>query len=95
MRPRLLLTAGLAFAPAVTLAQDTQPIVLRAARMLDVTAGRMLTNAVVVVQGDKIAAVNPATLPSGHRTIDLHSAIHRPRVHDDGIWRCTLEALRG
>ena len=71
MRTRLLLAAGLAFAPAVTLAQDTQPIVLRAARMLDVTAGRMLTNAVVVVQGDKIAAVNPATLPSGHRTIDL------------------------
>jgi imidazolonepropionase-like amidohydrolase len=71
MRTRLLLAAGLAFAPAVTLAQEAQPIVLRAARMLDVTGGRMLTNAVVVVQGDKIAAVNPATLPSGHRTIDL------------------------
>jgi imidazolonepropionase-like amidohydrolase len=71
MRTRLLLAAGLVFAPAVTLAQDAQPIVLRAARMLDVTGGRMLTNAVVVVQGDKIAAVNPATLPSGHRTIDL------------------------
>ena len=71
MRTRLLLAAGLAFAPPVALAQDAQPIVLRAARMLDVTGGRMLTNAVVVVQGDKIAAVNPATLPSGHRTIDL------------------------
>lgn len=71
MRTRLLLAAGLAFAPAVMLAQDAQPIVLRAARMLDVTGGRMLTNAVVVVQGDRIAAVNPATLPSGHRTIDL------------------------
>ena len=71
MRTRLLLAAGLAFAPAVMRAQEAQPIVLRAARMLDVTGGRMLTNAVVVVQGDKIAAVNPATLPSGHRTIDL------------------------
>jgi imidazolonepropionase-like amidohydrolase len=71
MRTRLLLAAGLAFAPTVTRAQDAQPIVLRAARMLDVTGGRMLTNPVVVVQGDRIAAVNPATLPSGHRTIDL------------------------
>jgi imidazolonepropionase-like amidohydrolase len=70
MRTRLLLLAGLILA-APALAQDSQPIVLRAARMLDVTGGRMLTNAVVVVQGDRIAAVNPATLPSGHRTIDL------------------------
>jgi imidazolonepropionase-like amidohydrolase len=71
MRTRLLLAAGLVFAPVPTLAQDAQPIVLRAARMLDVTSGRMLSNAVVVVQGEKIAAVNPATLPSGHRTVDL------------------------
>jgi imidazolonepropionase-like amidohydrolase len=70
MRTRLLLLAGLILA-APALAQDSQPIALRAARMLDVTGGRMLTNAVVVVQGDRIAAVNPATLPSGHRTIDL------------------------
>jgi imidazolonepropionase-like amidohydrolase len=70
MRTGLLLLAGLTLS-APALAQDTQPVVLRAARMLDVTSGRMLTNAVVVVQGDRIAAVNPATLPSGHRTIDL------------------------
>lgn len=71
MHTRLLLAAAFCFAPAASMAQDTQPIVLRAARMLDVTGGRILTNAVVVIQGDKIAAVNPATLPSGHRTIDL------------------------
>ena len=39
--------------------------------MLDVTSGRMLSNAVVVVQGDRIGAVNPATPPAGARTIDL------------------------
>jgi imidazolonepropionase-like amidohydrolase len=71
MHTRLLLAAAFCLAPAASVAQDTQPIVLRAARMLDVTDGRMLTNAVVVVQGDRIAAVNPSTLPSGHRTIDL------------------------
>jgi imidazolonepropionase-like amidohydrolase len=71
MHTRLLLSAAFCFAPAASVAQDTQPIVLRAARMLDVTGGRVLTNAVVVIQGDKIAAVNPATLPGGHRTIDL------------------------
>ena len=70
MRIPLLLLAGLTLS-APALAQDTQPIVLRAARMLDVTGGRMLSNAVVVVQGDRIAAVNPGTLPSGARTIDL------------------------
>jgi imidazolonepropionase-like amidohydrolase len=71
MRTRLLLLTGLCCLPGAAAAQDTQPIVIRAARMLDVSAGRMLTNAVVVVQGDKIAAVNPGTLPSGARTIDL------------------------
>jgi len=68
MRTQLLLLASLVSAAR---AQDTQPTVIRAARMLDVTSGRMLSNAVVVVQGDKITAVNPASLPAGARTIDL------------------------
>ena len=68
MRTQLLLLASLVSAAR---AQDTQPTVIRAARMLDVTSGRMLSNAVVVVQGDKITAVNPASLPAGAHTIDL------------------------
>jgi len=39
--------------------------------MLDVTTGQMLRNATVVVSGDRITAVNPASLPTGARTIDL------------------------
>jgi len=70
MRTRLLLLTSLSLAPAL-LAQDTQSVVIRAARMLDVTGGRVLTGAVVVVQGDKIVSVNPATIPTGARTIDL------------------------
>jgi imidazolonepropionase-like amidohydrolase len=71
MRTRFLLLAGLLLLSSPAMAQDTQPVVIRAARMLDVTAGRILTNAVVVVQGDKIVTVNPATLPLGARTVDL------------------------
>lgn len=44
--------------------------VVRAARMLDVASGRMLTNAVVVVRNGRIAAVNPPGAPAG-RAVDL------------------------
>jgi len=70
MTPRMLL-AALFLTSRAALAQDTQPVVIRAARMLDVTSGRMLSNAAIVVQGDRIAAVNPATPPAGARVIDL------------------------
>jgi len=70
MRTHLLLLAGLSL-PATAQAQDAQPIVVRAARLLDVAGGRMLNNAVVVIQGDRIAAVNPAAPPAGARVIDL------------------------
>jgi imidazolonepropionase-like amidohydrolase len=39
--------------------------------MLDVVSGRMLENASIVVEGDRITAVNPASPPAGARTIDL------------------------
>jgi len=46
-------------------------VVLRAARMLDVESGRIIQNARVVVEGDKIAAVNPASVPADARVVDL------------------------
>jgi imidazolonepropionase-like amidohydrolase len=70
MRTRLILAASLCL-PTLALAQDAPPIVLRAARMLDVTSGRMISNATVVIQGDRIVSVNPATLPPGGRMVDL------------------------
>ena len=36
------------------------PVVIRAARMLDVEKGTVVSPAVVVVTGDRITAVNPA-----------------------------------
>ena len=47
------------------------PILVRAARMLDVTTGQMLRNATVVVTGDRITAVNPASPPPGGQVMDL------------------------
>jgi imidazolonepropionase-like amidohydrolase len=45
-------------------------IVLRAARMLDVQSGRIVSPAVVVIERDRIKSVNPATVPTG-TVIDL------------------------
>lgn len=66
-----LIAGSLAAAlPTMVLAQ-AQTIVVRAARMLDVRSGQMVSNPVVVIEGDKILAVNPASIPAGARTIDL------------------------
>jgi imidazolonepropionase-like amidohydrolase len=50
---------------------QSAPVVVRAARMLDVATGQMLRNATVVVTGDRITAVNPAAPPTGARVLDL------------------------
>ena len=72
MHARLLtVAAAVLVAVSHAHAQDTQPTVIRAARMLDVSSGRMLDRAVVVVTGDKITAVNPAQAPANARVIDL------------------------
>jgi imidazolonepropionase-like amidohydrolase len=47
------------------------PVMIRAARMLDVESGRIVANARVVVEGDRITAVNPASIPAGARVVDL------------------------
>ena len=70
MRSRLLLFTALSF-PAALPAQDTSLVAIRAARMLDVVTGRILGNAVVLVHGERIVGVNPATVPAGTRTVDL------------------------
>jgi imidazolonepropionase-like amidohydrolase len=70
MHPRLLLFTALSF-PAALPAQDTSLVAIRAARMLDVATGRLLGNAVVLVHGERIVGVNPATVPAGTRTVDL------------------------
>ena len=66
------------------LAQTRAPaaVVIRAARMLDVEKGTMVSPAVVVVAGDRITAVNPAAAPAGARTLDLGDVTLMPGFID-------------
>ncbi len=61
--------------------QETQPIVLRAARMLDVQTGRLISPAVVVIEKDRIKSVNPAVVPAG-QVIDLGNTTLLPGLID-------------
>jgi imidazolonepropionase-like amidohydrolase len=75
-----LIAALLLAAPVQS--QENAPIVIRAARMLDVAAGTMLRNAVVVVTGDRITAVNPPSPPAGARVLDLGDVTLLPGLID-------------
>jgi len=56
--------------------------VLRAARWADVEAGEVRSPAVVVVEGDRIQAVNPAELPPNSTEIDLGDVTLLPGLMD-------------
>jgi len=51
--------------------EEAPPVVVRAARLLDVVAGGVVEDPVVVVRGGRIEAVNPARIPETDRHIDL------------------------
>jgi len=68
-----LLAAG--FARAET-------VVLEAAQYLDVVQGRLVSPAVIVVEADRIAAINPAARPAGARTIALGGHTLLPGLMD-------------
>ena len=60
-------------------------IVVRAGRLFDSRAGRMLTNQIVVLSGDRITDVGPASqirIPAGATVIDLTSATVLPGLID-------------
>ena len=69
-------------ATAPVTAQAPAPVVVRAARMLDVRSGELVRNAAVVIEGDRITAVNPATPPRNARVIDLGDATLLPGFID-------------
>jgi imidazolonepropionase-like amidohydrolase len=57
-------------------------IVLRASRWVDIDAGRVRSPAVIVVEGTRIAAVNPAKPPENARVIDLGDVTLLPGLMD-------------
>jgi imidazolonepropionase-like amidohydrolase len=81
---RLLLALAL---PIAVLAQEPAPTVtvLRAARLFDGTGAAPITNAVVVITGDRITAVGTASkvsVPAGAKVVDLGSATLLPGFID-------------
>ncbi|UGQ12568.1 amidohydrolase family protein [Yinghuangia sp. ASG 101] len=60
----------------------TAPVVLRAARWLDIDTEHVRTPAVIVVEGNRIAAVNPAETPAGATEFDLGDATLLPGLMD-------------
>jgi len=59
-----------------------QSVVLRAARMLDVRTGQIVSPALVVVSGDRIQRVGPGELPSDGQLIDLGDVTLLPGLMD-------------
>ena len=89
--PYLALIATLTLFHASTLAQrrdapptttTSQTLVVRANRMLDVTSGRIISSAVIVVENGRIKSVNPQTTPAGAQTIDLGDMTLLPGLID-------------
>lgn len=66
---------------AATLAH-AETVVIEAAQYLDVVQGRLVAPAVIVVEGEKIVAINPATRPANARTIDLGGQTLLPGLMD-------------
>ena len=79
----LLLLAALA--PAAFAAAPPETVVLHAARLLDVRTGRIVNDALVVIDGDRIRAAGPAatvTVPAGARRIELGDRTLLPGLMD-------------
>ncbi len=55
---------------------------LHAARLLDVEAGRLLPDATVLIEGERITAVNPRELPAGVEVLDLGDRCLLPGLID-------------
>ncbi len=81
MRPALLLLCLLAL--PVSAAEPSRPVVLKAARLFDAKAGRLVTPGLLVVTDGKITAVGPsAAVPAGAQVVELGDATLLPGFMD-------------
>jgi imidazolonepropionase-like amidohydrolase len=81
---RLALLAVPGLLAAQTPGQSTGPVVIRAPRMLDVRAGRLVSDAVIVIQGDRIIQVGGSP-PAGATIMDLGPATILPGLIDGHV----------
>jgi len=65
-----------------TVADEAAPVVVQAARMLDVVSGELIAPARIVVERGRITAVNPDSLPAGAEVIDLGDLTLLPGLID-------------
>jgi imidazolonepropionase-like amidohydrolase len=64
--------------------QSQEKILIKAGRLIDVRAGRVLTNQNILIQGDRIMQVGPdIAAPAGARTIDLSGSTVLPGLIDN------------
>jgi imidazolonepropionase-like amidohydrolase len=59
-----------------------ETVILEADGYLDVVAGRIVSPAVIVIEGERIAAVNPASRPADARTVALPGHVLLPGLMD-------------
>jgi imidazolonepropionase-like amidohydrolase len=79
--PSRWILAALLFCPAPLAAQEQEVLVVRAARLLDVSTGRMVSPASVTVKGERIESVG-GSAPAGARTLDLGDVTLLPGLID-------------
>ena len=70
------------FCLSAAFAVHAETVVLEADGYVDVVAGRIVSPAVIVVEGERIAAVNPAAKPAGAKTIALPGLTLLPGLMD-------------
>lgn len=64
-------------------AQTPERIIIRAARLLDVTRGQLINDAVIIVEGERITAVgSKLQIPQGARLVDLGGRTILPGLID-------------
>lgn len=80
---KLCFTAAILLCVAAVAAAQPQSIVLHAARLLDIEAGKMMTPGEVLIRGERIAEAGRAvTHPPGAETIDLGDRTLLPGLID-------------
>src|SRR6476620_2275233 len=79
----VLLLFALPLVSPTTKTADSHVVVLRAAKMLDVKAGKIVSNPVVIVDGGRIQKVGTGlAIPAGANVIDLGAATLLPGLID-------------
>ena len=80
---RTVVFSLLCLLPSSALAQTSRPIILHAARLLDIESGKLVSPGEVLVQGDRIIEVGQSVAhPAGAQTIDLGDTTLLPGLID-------------